>query len=163
MNSLPAQDRGVGGGMNSTFQNAAQVLSIGVFFSLMIAGLSGVLSTQLTAGLRAHGVSAAQASQIGHLPPISILFAAFLGENPVKSLLGSQTVSHLSHANVSTLTGRGFFPQLISGPFESGLRSAFAFAIVACLIAAATSWFRGPRYVDNEVASGEFAAESDVG
>jgi MFS family permease len=150
MNSLPAADRGAGSGMNATFQNSAQVLSIGVFFSLMIIGLSGVLPTELTAGLQAHGVGAAQASQIGNLPPIAILFAAFLGENPVKSLLGNNTVSHLSQANLNTLTGREFFPHLISGPFQSGLRSAFAFAIVACLIAAAASWFRGKRFIHSE-------------
>ena len=150
MNALPPQHRGAGGGMNSTFRNSAQVLSIGVFFSLMILGLSAVLPTTLTSGLRSHGVPAAQAAAIGHLPPISILFSAFLGENPVKSLIGARTLSHLSPANVSALTGRGFFPQLIAQPFQSGLRTAFAFAIGACIVAAACSWSRGTRYVDSE-------------
>ncbi|EQD67354.1 major facilitator superfamily MFS_1, partial [mine drainage metagenome] len=87
MNSLPARDRGAGGGMNSTFQNSAQVLSIGIFFTLMIIGLSTTLSTTLVQGLVQHGVSATAARQVGALPPVSILFAAFLGYNPIRTLL----------------------------------------------------------------------------
>ncbi len=58
MNSLPARDRGAGGGMNQTFQNSAQVLSIGIFFTLMIVGLAGTLHQTLAAGLVSHGVPA---------------------------------------------------------------------------------------------------------
>ncbi|HXT36764.1 MAG TPA: MFS transporter [Chloroflexota bacterium] len=147
MNSLPPADRGAGGGMNSTFQNSAQVLSIGIFFTLVILGLSSVLSSSMTSGLAAHGVPLATAQHVGSLPPVSILFAAFLGYNPVQALLGTGTLSHLSPANAATLTGRQFFPHLISMPFQAGLHEAFAFAIVACLIAAAASWSRGGRYV----------------
>jgi MFS family permease len=132
MNSLPAAHRGAGGGMNSTFQNSAQVLSIGIFFSLMIAGLSGSLPSALRSGLVAHGVPLAQAAHVSHLPPIKVLFAAFLGYDPVQSLVGTK----LS-------TGRSFFPNLISGPFHNGLRTAFAFAAAACVVAALASWSRG--------------------
>jgi MFS family permease len=149
MNSLPARDRGAGGGMNSTFQNSAQVLSIGIFFTLMIRGLSGTLSTTLTQGLMAHGVPQAVAQHVGALPPVSILFAAFLGYNPIQTLVGPQVLGHLSVANRATLTGHSFFSKLISVPFHSGLTQAFIFAATVCLIAAAASWQRGARFVDD--------------
>jgi MFS family permease len=155
MNSLPATDRGAGGGMNQTFQNSAQVLSIGIFFSLMISGLSGSLPRTLASGLRAHGVAAATAARVAHTPPISVLFSAFLGYNPAKELLGSHVLSHLPAASAAAIAGRAFFPQLISGPFRTGLHEAFAFAIAACLLAAVASWSRGRRFVDGDVPSGE--------
>jgi MFS family permease len=147
MNSLPARDRGAGGGMNSTFQNSAQVLSIGIFFTLMIRGLSGTLSTTLTQGLIAHGVPQAVAQHVGNLPPVSLLFAAFLGYNPVQTLVGPQVLNQLSAANRAALTGHSFFSNLISAPFHAGLNEAFIFAAIACLIAAAASWSRGGRFV----------------
>ena len=146
MNSLPPGDRGAGGGMNQTFQNSAQVLSIGIFFTLMILGLATSLPHTMTTGLQAHGVAAATARHVGQLPPVSILFAAFLGYNPIQQLLGSHVLASLSAANRATLTGRSFFPHLISAPFRSGLHEAFAFAILACLIAAAASLMRGGKY-----------------
>jgi len=148
MNSLPPGDRGAGGGMNQTFQNSAQVLSIGVFFTLMILGLAASLPHTLTAGLEAHGVSAVAAGRVGHLPPVSILFAAFLGYNPIQSLLGPHVIASLSAASRATLTGGSFFPHLISAPFKAGLDTAFTFAIIACLIAAAASLLRGGTYHD---------------
>ncbi len=147
MNSLPPEHRGAGGGMNSTFQNSAQVLSIGIFFTLMIAGLAATLPGAMASGLAAHGVPAAVARHVGSLPPVSILFAAFLGYNPIQHLVGPTVLGHLSAANQAALTGRQFFPQLIAGPFQSGLHTAFTFAIAACLIAAVASWSRGRRYV----------------
>ena len=146
MNSLPRGDRGAGGGMNQTFQNSAQVISIGIFFTLMIAGLSATLPHAITTGLEAHGVGPATARHAAHLPPVSILFAAFLGYNPIQQLLGSHAVASLSASAHATLVGRAFFPHLISGPFRSGLHEAFLFAIVACLVAAAASLMRGGRY-----------------
>ncbi len=142
MNSLPAGDRGAGSGMNTTFQNSAQVLSIGVFFSLMIAGLATSLPHHLFAGLVHQGVPAAAARRVADLPPVATLFAAFLGYDPVQHLLGSGVLSHLTTAQREVLTGRSFFPGLISAPFRQGLRAAFDFSIVACLVAAAASWNR---------------------
>jgi hypothetical protein len=150
MNSLPATDRGAGGGMNQTFQNSAQVLSIGIFFTLMIFGLSSSLPSALTAGLKAHGVAAATAAGVAHLPPVSILFAAFLGYNPIQHLVGAHALSGLSASNHAALVGKSFFPHLISAPFRSGLHEAFAFAIVACLIAAGASLMRGGKYQHKE-------------
>ena len=143
MNSLPASDRGAGGAMNQTFQNSAQVLSIGIFFTLMILGLAATLPGSLAAGLEAHGVPAAAATHAAHLPPVSVLFAAFLGYDPMHTLIGSNVVGHLSAANAAAISSHTFFPTLISGPFHSGLQKAFAFAIVACALAALMSWSRG--------------------
>jgi EmrB/QacA subfamily drug resistance transporter len=146
MNSLPPGDRGAGGGMNQTFQNSAQVISIGIFFSLMIAGLSATLPHTMSSGLEAHGVGAATAQHVANLPPVSILFAAFLGYNPIQHLVGPHALGLLDAHSRAVITGQTFFPQLISGPFRSGLHEAFAFAIVACLVAAAASLMRGGRY-----------------
>jgi MFS family permease len=138
MNSLPPGQRGVGGGMSTTFQNSSMVLSIGIFFSLMITGLAGSLPQTLAAGLTAQGVPAAAASRVASLPPVGVLFASLLGYNPVQTLLGP----------------RAFFPSLISGPFAAGLAVAFGFAVAACLIAAVASALRGERYVDPGTSSG---------
>ncbi|MGW7665593.1 MFS transporter [Streptomyces sp. NPDC054775] len=137
MNSVPAESRGAGAGMTATFQNSAMVLSIGIFFSLMIAGLSHTLPGAMHDGLVQQGVPEGQAQQISHLPPIGVLFAAFLGYNPFQQLLGS----HLAVLpdGGATLTSKEFFPHLISAPFHRGLVVAFWFAVVACLIAAVSS------------------------
>jgi MFS family permease len=145
MNSLPANRRGAGAGMSTTFQNSAMVLSIGIFFSLMILGLSGGLAGALRIGLIAHGVPPATAVRVSHLPPVATLFAAFLGYNPIRSLLGS-SLSSLPHARAAALTGRSFFPHLISGPFSSALVTAFLFATACCLIAAVASLLSGGKY-----------------
>jgi len=145
MNSLPPRQRGAGAGMNATFQNSAMVLSISLFFSLLIVGLSARLPAALQSGLLAHGVPAPQASRIAHLPPVASLFAAFLGYNPIQRLLGP-LAHHLPAAQVATLTGRSFFPRLMGAPFSDALSAAFTFSFIACLIAAAASWLRGGRY-----------------
>ncbi len=150
MNSLPPQHRGAGSGMNSTFQNSAQVLSIGIFFTLMIVGLASSLPAALYQGLVHQGVPGAVAARVSHLPPVSTLFAAFLGENPLQHLLGPSVLHGLPAARVATITGRSFFPSIISGAFQQGLHEAFDFAIAACLVAAAASWLRGGRYVYKE-------------
>jgi MFS family permease len=146
MNSLPANRRGAGAGMATTFQNSALVLSIGIFFSLMILGLANTLPATLDHGLVAQGVPKADAARVSHLPPVGLLFASFLGYNPMQQLLGP-VLPHLSHAHAAYLTGRTYFPQLMSKPFSDGLHEAFDFAIAACLIAAAASWLRGGKYV----------------
>jgi MFS family permease len=149
MNSLPPERRGVGAGMSSTFQNSATVLSIGIFFTLIILGLASSLPHALSSGLIAQGVPAADANRLAALPPVSIMFAALLGYNPISTLLGS-TISKLPASHAAYLTGHTFFPALISAPFHHGLDIAFDFAIVACLIAALASLLRGRRYVHDE-------------
>jgi EmrB/QacA subfamily drug resistance transporter len=154
MNSLPAEHRGAGSGMMTTFQNSAQVLSIGIFFSLMIVGLSGALPTSMYQGLVHEGVSSQVAHRVAHLPPVSTLFAALLGYNPMQHLLGAAVLAHLPAGRAAVLEGRSFFPDLISTPFKHGLHAAFDFAIGACLLATAASWVRGGRYVHLEEAAG---------
>jgi MFS family permease len=162
MNSLPPQHRGVGSGMNSTFQNSAQVLSIGIFFTLMIVGLSASLPGTLYHGLLAHGVPQAVASTAAHLPPVSTLFSAFLGYSPVQHLVGPAVLARLPAHQVAALTGRSFFPSLISGPFASGLHTAFDFAIGACLAAAGMSWLRGGKYHYREEAEPPVPAQAST-
>jgi MFS family permease len=146
MNALPASQRGAGAGMLATFMNSASVLSIGVFFTLMIVGLATGLPSTLQHGLVANGVPAADAARVSHLPPVATLFASFLGYNPMATLLGPHVLGGLTPAQSHTLTGRSFFPHLISGPFHTALVYAFVFAIVSCLVAAVASLLRGGKY-----------------
>lgn len=145
MNSLPPGQRGAGAGMVATFQNSAMVLSIGVFFTLIITGLATHLPKEMFAGLTAEGVPTSVAHTISHLPPTATVFSAFLGFNPVKGLLGS-TLSTLPAAKAAYLTGRQFFPHLIARAFGNGLDEAFYFALAMSLIAALASALRGGKY-----------------
>jgi EmrB/QacA subfamily drug resistance transporter len=152
MNSVPARDRGAASGVAGTVQNAGSSLSIGVFFSLMILGLARSLPSVLRDGLMAHGVPAAVAGQVAQLPPVGSLFAAFLGYNPIQSVLGPTGVlDKLPASDVAALTGKEFFPQLISGPFHEGLIVVFSVAAAMSLIGAIASLNRGKRYVHDEI------------
>jgi MFS family permease len=143
MSSVPTRMRGAASGARATFMNAGMVLSMGIFFSLMVAGLSSSLPHTLSSGLTAQGVPAQTASQISHLPPVATLFAAFLGYNPMQQLLGPSTLHALPASNAQTLTGREFFPHLISGPFHDGLMVVFWLAIAMAVIGAAASALPG--------------------
>ncbi len=148
MGSVPRSQRGAASGMRSTFQNSGTALSIGVFFSLMIAGLATNLPHTLTSGLQQQGVAHSVAQQVGSLPPVSSLFAAVLGVNPVAHLLGATHVlSTLPAAHQAVLTGHQFFPQLISGPFHDGLVVVFIVAAGLSVLGALASLLRGGRYV----------------
>jgi EmrB/QacA subfamily drug resistance transporter len=152
MNSVPANQRGAAGGMIATFMNSASVLSIGIFFSLMVAGLASKLPASMFSGLTAQGVPASAATTISHLPPIGVLFAAFLGYNPMQQLLGP-ALHQLSPAHASYVTGREFFPNLITNPFHDGLGVAFGFAIAVSLIAAIASALTGKVKLPGAVAA----------
>jgi MFS family permease len=148
MNSLPPNQRGQGAGMATTSMNAAMVLSIGIFFTLIIVGLASHLPTALYQGLIAHGVPPVSAHKVANLPPTSSVFAAFLGYNPIQSLLGPTGVlAKMPHAQVAILTGRSFFPHLIAAPFSHGLHEALDFAVAACLVAAGASALMGRQYI----------------
>lgn len=147
MNSVPPENRGSAAGIQAAFMNSGMVLSIGVFFSLMIVGLSNSLPQSMYAGLTTNGVSPMQAHQIANLPVVGSLFASFLGYNPLQSLLGSQSASHVTHAQWVTLTGKHFFPNLISQPFHNGLVIVFTMALVMVAFGAIFSALRGTRYV----------------
>ena len=147
MNSLPPEQRGVGAGMSATFQNSAMVLSIGIFFTLIILGPGRDAAGHADLhGLTAQGVPHADAARVAALPPVAIMFAALLGYNPVQTLLG-HALTKLPASHAAYLTGHTFFPSLISAPFEHGLAIAFDFAVAACLIAAVASLLRGGKYV----------------
>jgi MFS family permease len=158
MNSLPPERRGVGAGMSATFQNSAMVLSIGIFFSLIILGLASSLPASLLHGLTAQGVPTADATRLSHLPPTAVMFAALLGYNPIQMLLGP-VLTKLPASHAAYLTGHSFFPSLISASFQHGLDIAFDFAIAACLVAAVASLLRGKRYVHD--LHGASSAEAD--
>ena len=129
--------------MNSTFQNSGQVISIGIFFTLMIIGLSRTLPHALFTGLTHQGVSANVAHHVATLPPVTTLFASFLGYNPMVNLLGPHALEALSSSARATIVGRTFFPTIIQKAFVSGLHPALDFATIVCLLAAVTSWLRG--------------------
>jgi len=151
MNSVPARQRGAASGMRAVFANSGFVVSIGVFFSLMIAGLAASLPATLYSGLVAHDVPVGVATRLSHLPPVSSLFAALLGYNPMATLLPPAVLHGLPRGQAAILTGKDFFPQLISGPFQQGLTIVFAAAAAMALIAAGASALRGGRYVHDEL------------
>jgi len=156
MNSVPSEQRGAASGMLATFTNSGFVLSIGIFFSLMIAGLASTLPTALSRGLTGQGVPAGVAHQVGQLPPVGSLFAAFLGYNPVHELLAPTGVlRHLPARNVAVLTGKQFFPQLISGPFHHGLVIVFSMAMTVLIIAAIAALRHGGQDAVKERAAAE--------
>ncbi|MGH7904808.1 MAG: MFS transporter [Candidatus Dormibacteraceae bacterium] len=155
MNSLPPDQRGGGAGMVATFQNSSMVLSIGIFFTLIILGLAASLPHALVSGLTSHGVPRAAALRVSKLPPTTTVFSALLGYNPMKTLLGP-TLAHLPHAKAAFLTGRSFFPSLIAKPFGKGLTEAFYFAAGGVFVAALASALRGGKYHHRE------EAEEDV-
>jgi len=147
MSAVPARHRGSASGMRSTFQNSGMSLSIGIFFSLMIAGLASTLPRTLTNGLTAQGVSASVATQVSHLPPVSTMFAALLGYNPVRNLLApSGVLSKLPAHDVAVLTGKEFFPHLISAPFHHGLVIVFTAAAIMSVAGAVVSLLRGKQF-----------------
>jgi MFS family permease len=161
MSSVPAYQRGSASGMRSTFQNSGMSLSIGIFFSLMIAGLASTLPKTLTAGLRAQGVPASVATQVGHLPPVSTLFSALLGYNPVQNLLApSGTLAKLPAHNAAVLTGKQFFPNLISAPFHHGLVIVFTAAAIMSLTGAIVSLLRGKQFYWSDEAATQNGASS---
>ena len=150
MNSVPADQRGGAAGIQAAFMNSGMVLSMGVFFSLMIVGLTNTLPKALFDGLSAHGVATGQAHQIASMPAVGSLFSSFLGYNPLQSLLGSQAATRVSNAQWATLTGKHFFPSLIQSPFHHGLVIVFSLAIAMSVAGALFSAFRGTRYIHEE-------------
>jgi hypothetical protein len=165
MGSVPARDRGVASGMRATFQNSGTALSIGVVFTLMIAGLSSSLPSTLTSGLTRLGVPSGVAHQVATLPPVASLFASVLGVNPIQHLLASFSpvgtnqpagvLAKLPAASQRALTGREFFPSLLSGPFHSGLIVVFGVSAALSVLAGLASLLRGGRPADGPFSPAE--------
>ena len=150
MNSLPPQHRGAGSGMRATLQNVASPLSMAIIFSLMVVGLNASMPAALYNGLVQNGISAQIAQQVAHAPPVGYLFAAFLGYNPLGTVIPANVLNSLTAQQAATITSRAFFPQLIATAFHHGLVEVLAFAIIMCLIGAAASWVRGGKYIYKE-------------
>jgi len=147
MGSVPAGQRGAASGMRSTFQNSGSLVSIGVFFSIVTIGLTSALPSTLFKGLTQAGVPGTTANNIAHLPPTAALFAAFLGYNPMATLLPANVLHALPVDKQATLLGHSFFPNLISSPFMIGLHGVFYLSAAMCFVAAVASFLRGKRYV----------------
>ncbi|MGD0861221.1 MAG: MFS transporter [Candidatus Limnocylindrales bacterium] len=156
MNAVPPEHRGASSGMRATFQNVASSLSMTLIFTLVIAGLSSSLPRAMYGHLTAAGIPTPLATQLSGIPPMSALFAAFLGYNPMATLIPGSVLAGLPSATRSTILGTSFFPQLLSGPFHDGLQIVFSVCVVLSLGAAAASWLRGRRYIhDYEVGQAE--------
>jgi len=166
MNSLPREHRGVGSGMRSTFQNGASLLSIGVFFSIVTAGLASALPPALTAGLSPTGLPGALIDKIAHLPPTAALFAAFLGYNPMGTLLPAPVLHALPAASQTHLLSQQFFPNLIAAPFMDGLRVVFYVSAALSILAAFASLARPERAATiespDELAEGAIAVSEST-
>ena len=150
MNSVPARNRGVASGMRATCQTLGMPLSIGIFFSLMVVGLTTHVPAAMFGGLTAQHVPAQIATPLSHMPPTGYLFAAFLGFNPLKQLLGAHVLGALPAINAHALVSKAFFPSLIAAPFKDGIVDVLVFAAIMCVIAALASWMRGGKFVHEE-------------
>ena len=152
MNSLPPQHRGAGSGMRATIQNVGSPISMAITFSLMVVGLNASMPSALFNGLVQNGIPSQVAQQIANAPSVGYLFAAFLGYNPLATLIPANVLQSLSPQQAATITSRTFFPSLISSAFHHGLVEVLIFSIVVCLIGAVASWVRGGKYVYREEA-----------
>ena len=150
MNSLPPQHRGSGSGMRATLMNVANPLSMVIVFSLMVLGLNATMPAAMYSGLIANGIPIQLAQQLSNAPPVGYLFAAFLGYNPLATLIPANVLSTLPAQHAATITSRAFFPQLIDTAFHHGLTEVLSFSIIMCLIGAAASWVRGGKYIYSE-------------
>jgi MFS family permease len=166
MNAVPAAERGAASGIRATGMNAGMVLSMGGFFTLMAVGLASRLPDSMYNGLTKLGITPDAAHTISHTPPVGTLFAAFLGDNPIKALVSQVDPQQLqpgSGVDVATITGRTFFPHLISDPFRHGLAIAFGVSIAMLLIAAVASLMRGERYVHEDAMAAPAVAPARLG
>jgi len=161
MNSVPAHERGAASGVRGTIFNSGSSLSIGIFFSLMIVGLANVLPKTLTSGLTSQGVPHDVAQQVGNLPPVGSLFASFLGYNPIGSMVPADVLDKLPKANADTLTGKEFFPHLMSDPFHHGLTIVFLAAAGMMVVAAIASWLAGGKYIHDDSAGEAMGREDE--
>ena len=153
MNSVPAEHRGVASGMRSTLQNCGQTVSQALFFAIIIISLNVTLPLALATSVANAGVPAQVASAFSQTPASGALFAAFLGYNPIHTLLlgmGPAIVNNIPVNTIAVLEGQTFFPTAIASPFMTALTEAFIFAAILCFLAAICSALRGKKYVYRE-------------
>ena len=159
MNSVPPENRGASSGMRATFQNAANTLSISMIFTIVTVGLAAHLPNALFQGLTQAGIPSTAARQVANVPPTGALFAAFLGYNPMATLLPSQMTKALPVDRQTFILGKEYFPNLISGPFKSGLAVAFSISAALSVIAALASLMRGKRVIYSDRHHPDFPPE----
>jgi MFS family permease len=147
MNSVPPEHRGASSGMRATFLNTANTLSMTMIFTVVTVGLATHLPKALFQGLTSAGIPAAAARQVADLPPTGAIFAAFLGYNPMATLLPGKVIDALPPAQKAFVLGKEYFPNLISSPFRSGLAIAFSISVALSVVAALASLMRGSRVI----------------
>jgi hypothetical protein len=131
--------------MRATLQNVGQTISIALFFGIIISVLSSQLPASFASSLSSAGAPQL-ASVFAEIPPTSALFAAFLGYNPVASILQqlpSQLVSSIPQSTVAILQSKTWFPNAVAPAFMISLRTAFYVASALAIIAAIASAMRG--------------------
>ena len=150
MNSVPPEHRGAASGMRATLQNCGQTISLAVFFTIIIVALSGSLPIALSSAVTQAGAPAL-APYFNSTPASGALFSAFLGYNPIKTIINALSTSgvplNLSAATISNLEGNTFFPNAISSSFMTALRTAFLIGAVMCFLGALFSALRGQEYI----------------
>jgi len=153
MSSVPAAYRGAASGMRATFQNAGMMMSMGIFFTIVISNMAAHLPRAVDAGLLRFGLPATFAAGLAKLPPTGALFAALLGYNPMAHLLPASVLHRLPAAKAAALVGEHFFPSLIEAPFASALHVVFLFSALMSATAAGASLLRGKWFVYEEEAA----------
>jgi EmrB/QacA subfamily drug resistance transporter len=145
MNSCPPEHRGAASGMRATLQNCGQTISQAIFFAIIIISLNATLPVALSASVASTGAPPQIAAAFSHTPASGALFGAFLGYNPIRTLLQGMgpLVAGLPQNTVDTLTSQTFFPNAIAAPFMTALTIAFIFAAILCFLAAVFSGLRG--------------------
>ncbi len=149
MNSVPPQERGVASGMLTTIMNTAFTASMAIFFTIVIVGITQRFPDAMASSLA--GIGAAQLTPIlSNIPPTGALFSAFLGYNPVETILTSvpsAVVSQIPSATLTTLTGTTWFPSTLSEAFMPSLQISFYIGAVFCGLSALLSALRGKKYI----------------
>ncbi len=147
MNSVPPEHRGVAAGMRAALQNISYMFSIIIFFSLLIVGLGTTLHSSMYSGLIKLGVSNSTAASASSISPTGALFAAFLGYNPLKTMIPPRIFYNLTAEQQNAIASTSFFPQLIAPAFKNGIAIVLYLAIGMSLVAAVASSLRGKRDV----------------
>lgn len=153
MNSVPPEHRGAASGMRATLQNAGQTLSLAAFFTIIITGLSSGLPGALAGAMASAGVPQLSGA-FSSISPSSALFSAFLGYNPMQSILAdprlASAVSQIPATTYTYLTGQTFFPTAIAPAFVSALDLSFYIGAALSMAAALASFLRGRVYIHEE-------------
>ncbi|MDG7006846.1 MAG: MFS transporter [Nitrososphaerota archaeon] len=165
MNSVPPEHRGAASGMRATLQNAGQTISLAAFFTIIITGLTSGLPGALSGAMTSAGVPQL-AGAFSSIPASSALFSAFLGYNPMQSILAdprlASVVSQIPATTRAYLTGQTFFPKAIAPAFVSALDLSFYIGAALSIAAALASLLRGRVYIHEEAYAAETSSGTDA-